>query len=275
MVTILGRRRLRETPNSGAFCGLFRALTPPVGTYRAAIDSSAWSSRRLEMRRFSARWIGTILLTVPMCGFAHATTTDAVQAWLLAQASALAPDARVAVELRWNEPAGAAACTHVEPALAPGAKAWGHTTVIVRCTQGAVWSVAAPAVVRVIGPAWVAARPIAAAETLGPGTLERSEIELSNAPPGTWLALASTDGYVATHAIARGQALRMSDARTTPVIANGDPVHVVIVGDGFNIAADGRALGAAADGETVRVQTAAGRVLSGTARGGRRVEVAL
>jgi len=50
---------------------------------------------------------------------------------------------------------------------------------------------------------------------------------------------------------------------------------VVYSGQGFNISTNGRALGSAADGQSVRVQTDAGRIVQGTARPGRIVEMRL
>ena len=52
------------------------------------------------------------------------------------------------------------------------------------------------------------------------------------------------------------------------------PVAARVMG-GFAITASGQALGQAAEGQTVRVRTELGKVLTGVAREGRTVDVAL
>jgi flagella basal body P-ring formation protein FlgA len=50
-------------------------------------------------------------------------------------------------------------------------------------------------------------------------------------------------------------------------------VRVIGNGRGFSISAEAIALASAQEGQAVRVRTDSGRVLSGTARAGRQVEV--
>ena len=76
-----------------------------------------------------------------------------------------------------------------------------------------------------------------------------------------------------TRAVTPGTPLRPEWLRAKTVITAGDNVKVLYMGEGFSIAADGRALANATDGQSIRVQVDSGKVLSGTARDGRRVEV--
>jgi flagella basal body P-ring formation protein FlgA len=56
-------------------------------------------------------------------------------------------------------------------------------------------------------------------------------------------------------------------------VGQGEPVRVVGHGNGFSISADGVALASATAGQSVRVRTESGRIVTGTARAGRLVEV--
>jgi flagella basal body P-ring formation protein FlgA len=59
------------------------------------------------------------------------------------------------------------------------------------------------------------------------------------------------------------------------VVQAGDPVRLRIAGAGFAVSAAGQALGTAAEGQPVRVRSELGKILTGVARAGRVVEVAL
>jgi flagella basal body P-ring formation protein FlgA len=78
-----------------------------------------------------------------------------------------------------------------------------------------------------------------------------------------------------TRAVAPGQALRVDMVRARSVVQAGDPVRLRIVGAGFAISAAGHALVSAGEGQPVRVRTELGKVLTGVAREGRQVDVAL
>ena len=52
-------------------------------------------------------------------------------------------------------------------------------------------------------------------------------------------------------------------------------MKVLLTGRGFSVATEGRAVTGAAEGQTVRVQTASGKTLSGVARAGRVVQVGM
>ena len=71
-----------------------------------------------------------------------------------------------------------------------------------------------------------------------------------------------------------GQPLRPDMLRAVMAVQAGDPVKLVLLGEGFAVNADGFALAAAADGQPLRVRTDSGRVVVGTLRG-RTVEIRL
>jgi flagella basal body P-ring formation protein FlgA len=166
-----------------------------------------------------------------------------------------------------------APCARVEPFLPPGARLWGRGMVGVRCAEGAKWTTYVPFQVRVFGPALVAARAVPAGKVLDDEDLRVAELELTRESPGLIADPLDTRNRVLVRALAPGQPLRATDLRGRPAVAAGEPVQIMHVGAGFTITMEGRALAGATDGEPVRVQTDSGRVLTGTARPGRVVEV--
>lgn len=174
-----------------------------------------------------------------------------------------------AIDPRRNLPA----CERVEPFLPPGARLWGKGNVGMRCKSGAAWTVFLPIDVRIYAPALVTARALAAGQTLEAADIRIEEVELTREPPGALSDPAAIEDRVAARALQPGQVLRGEHLRTRPVIAQGDMVKVVYVGPGFSVASEGKALAAATAGQPVRVQMDSGRIVSGTAREGRRVEM--
>jgi len=161
-----------------------------------------------------------------------------------------------------------APCARYEPFVPAGAKLWGRSSLGVRCVEGASWSVFVPIEVRVWGIVQVAARPIARGRPVTSDDVRLDRIDLTRTSGAILGADESYDGNVAVRAIAAGEPLRRDLLRPPPIMAAGDPVRVVYDGNGFAISVDGKVLGPAGDGQTVRVATAAGRVLSGIARQG-------
>lgn len=168
-----------------------------------------------------------------------------------------------------------APCAQVEPYVPGNARLWGKTQIGLRCTSGAAWNVFLPIEVKVFGHALVAARPIAFGQPFGPDDVQLTEVELSREPSGAVADAQTLEGKTSTRAIAPGQVIRHEHFRAPPAVGAGDTVRLIYKGAGFSVSASGRSLGAAADGMPVRVQTESGRVVQGTARTGRVVEMQL
>jgi flagella basal body P-ring formation protein FlgA len=168
-----------------------------------------------------------------------------------------------------------AACARTEPFLPPSARPWGRMAVGVRCVQGATWTQMVPVTVRAWGMALVAAAPLAAGSVPGPADVREEEIEISR-EPGTVLRDASAlQGRALVRPLLAGQAFRADALRAVQVVSAGDPVRLRMAGAGFAVTASGQALAGAAEGQPLRVRTEFGKVLTGVAREGRIVDVAL
>jgi flagellar basal body P-ring formation protein FlgA len=169
-----------------------------------------------------------------------------------------------------------APCARVEPFLPAGSRPWGRLNVGLRCAEGARWTLMQPVTVSVWGPALVAAGSLAPGAVLSPQDIqEAGEVELTREPPGLLRDPAALLGRTLTRAVPAGQPLRADMVRATLVVQAGDAVRLRIQGSGFSIAASGQAMGAAVDGQAVRVRTDMGKILNGTAREGRIIEVFL
>jgi flagella basal body P-ring formation protein FlgA len=165
------------------------------------------------------------------------------------------------------------ACARYEPFVPAGAKLWGRSSLGVRCVDGANWTVFVPIEVRVWAPVQVAARPIARGRPVTDDDVRIDRVDLTRVSGAIYGADDSFDGNVAVRAIAAGEPLRRDLLKPPPIMAAGDPVKVIYDGNGFAISIDGKALAPAGDGQTVRVATAAGRILTGVARAGHIVRV--
>jgi flagellar basal body P-ring formation protein FlgA len=166
-----------------------------------------------------------------------------------------------------------APCQQVEPFLPQGARLWGRSHIGLRCRAGANWQVFLPVDVRIFGPALVTTRALTAQQPIQPEDARVDEVELTREPPGALSDPKDLNDRLAARGLPAGTVLRPELLRARPVIAGGDAVKVVYLGDGFSVASEGKALGPATEGQAIRVQMDSGRVVTGTARDGRRVEI--
>lgn len=187
----------------------------------------------------------------------------AIEDFLLAQAAG-APGQ---VTVRVSAPAGALpACTALQPFLPQGVAPWGRVSVGVRCADERPWTRFIGAQVAVQGKYLAAARAIGAGHALGGADVVERSGDLAKLPRTVLTDPALAAGMVAANPIAPGAPLRSDLLRAPVVIRQGQVVRVVTEGAGFTLATEGRAVTQAAAGAAVQVRTAAGRLLTGTAR---------
>lgn len=166
-----------------------------------------------------------------------------------------------------------AACPVPQPFLAPGSRAWGKTTVGVRCTAPA-WTIYIQASVAVVGDYIASAVPLAQGQTISENQLITMKGDLTAMPPGIATEMAQVVGRSATLSLASGSPMRLDTLRSKPVVQQGQLVKMVSSGNGFSVSAEARAIGTAGEGQVVLVRTPAGQQISGVARAGGLVDVA-
>ncbi len=185
-------------------------------------------------------------------------------------------DARVEVEVGRLDPRlRLKPCDRVEPFVPTGARLYGRSHVGLRCNAPSGWTVYLPVNVRVYARVPIAARLLASGETLRPADVIFEEREISSPGAGPFPSAAELDGRVLARGFIAGQAITATSFRPNPVVANGDPVKVVVVGDGFAITTSGVALSQAEEGQPLRVKLESGKTVQGVARAGKRVELAI
>jgi len=167
-----------------------------------------------------------------------------------------------------------APCPAPEAFLMPGARAWGKTTVGVRCAAPSAWTVYIQSQVSVLGSYVAAAVPLAQGQAIEEAQLAVMQGELTALPAGIATDKAQLIGKTSSLSISAGTPLRVDMVKAKPVILNGQLVKLVSKGNGFSVSAEGKAAGSAAEGQVVAVRTGNGQQISGIARMGGLVEVA-
>jgi flagella basal body P-ring formation protein FlgA len=192
--------------------------------------------------------------------------------YLQAQSAGLAGEATIevgAIDSRMS----LAACPDPQAFQQPGARAWGKTTVGVRCTAPNAWTVYIQAKVSVQGDYVAAAVPLAQGQTIQQSQLVLMKGDLAAMPNGVVTDMAQAVGRSSTVSLPSGAPLRLDALKAKPVVQQGQLVRVVSSGAGFKVSAEARAIGTAAEGQVVQVRTPAGAIISGVAQAGGLVEV--
>lgn len=200
------------------------------------------------------------------------TLTHVVQQFLHTQAAGLPgqvkvtvtpPDARLAL----------AACPAPEAFLQPGARAWGNTTVGVRCTAPTAWTIYMQAQVSVTADYVASAVPLAQGQPIEPGQLVLLKGDIAAMPAGILTDIGQAVGRSPLVSLPAGVPLRTDSLKRKMVVQQGQAVRLVSSGSNFSVSAEAKALASAGEGQVVQVRTASGSVISGTARANGTVDV--
>lgn len=203
-----------------------------------------------------------------------AAQSEALKRFVEAQLAPFDGASRVQVVVGQPDPRlQLAPCERTEPFLRPGTRLWGRAFVGLHCVAGAEWSISVPVEVRVFGPGLRALRTLAAGQPIAPSDVAVEDVEWTREAQGVASGLDQLEGHVPARPIEAGRIVALSALREVPAVAQGDPVKLIGVGQGFSIVTEAVALATAGPGQPVRIRTEAGKMLTGTARAGRVVEV--
>ncbi|MGJ9418189.1 flagellar basal body P-ring formation chaperone FlgA [Massilia sp. CMS3.1] len=167
-----------------------------------------------------------------------------------------------------------AACPAPEAFQQPGARPWGKTTVGVRCTAP-VWTMFLQAQVSVVADYVTAAVPLAQGQAIDASQLATLQGDIAAMPNGIITDMAQAIGRTPTVSLPAGAPLRLDALKSKPVVQQNQAVRIVSRGENFSVSGEGKAIGNAGEGQVVQVRTPRGAIISGTARHGGIVEVAL
>lgn len=168
-----------------------------------------------------------------------------------------------------------AACPAPQAFQQPGARAWGKTTVGVRCTAPGSWTVYIQATVNVIADYVAAAVPLAQGQPVDAAQLVMMKGDIASMPNGIITDVAQAIGRTPVASLPAGTPLRLDTLRSQPVVQQGQTVRLVSKGAHFSVSAEARAINNAGEGQVAQARTRSGTVVSGTARAGGIIEVAI
>lgn len=146
-------------------------------------------------------------------------------------------------------------CAHPPSAqLAPGGRTDGNTTVNLRCTEPARWSIFVPVRIERYTEVVVAERRLAHGQVIEPGDLRLERQSTSGLVAGYFTSPAAVIGQQARRAITPGQVLSSIHLAPRQVVERGQLVTLVAGASGLNVRMSGEALEGGAVGERVRVR---------------------
>ena len=168
-----------------------------------------------------------------------------------------------------------AACPAPQAFQQPGARTVGKTTVGLRCSAPTPWTIYVQAQVSVLAEYVAAATPLVQGQAIDAAQLVMAKGDLGTLPHGVLTDMAQAIGRTSSMSIAAGTPLRANLLKSKPVVQQGQAVRVVSRGAGFTVSTEARAIGTAAEGQVVQARTQGGAIISGVAREGGVVEVAI
>lgn len=166
-----------------------------------------------------------------------------------------------------------ASCEKLQMFLPNGSRAWGKTSVGVKCTAPQTWTIYVQANVEVMAEYLIAAVPLAQGQIISEQDLAKAQGDLARLPPGVFTDAAQAVGRSVYVPLSAGTVLRQEMLRIMPVVQQGQKVVLNSIGKGFMVTAEGTALANATEGQRVRVKVGNGQVVSGLARQGGLIDV--
>lgn len=166
------------------------------------------------------------------------------------------------------------ACITPEVFFPASSKAWGRTTVGVRCIAPSPWTIYVAATVHVDGEYVVATTSLSQGQSISQSDLAVVKGDLTRLPHGAITDPSQAIGRTTTSSVALGSPLREDALQNQQAIKQGQAVRVIVNGPGFSVTSEARALNNANEGQLTKVRTPSGQVISGIAKLGGVIELA-
>ncbi|MBQ5459701.1 MAG: flagellar basal body P-ring formation protein FlgA [Rhodocyclaceae bacterium] len=158
------------------------------------------------------------------------------------------------------------ACAALEAFLPSGTRAWGRTSVGVRCNAPTPWVLYLKATVEVLAEYPVSARALASGTVIRGSDLTMQRGDITQLPADALLDTEEIIGQQTRHLTGVGKPLRKSLLVTPEVIRAGQRVSVLIQERTFTVSTEGKAIHRAGAGERVRVLLDNRRTVNGIAQ---------
>lgn len=224
------------------------------------------------------RFLSCLVVFFASCAAYSQPTSNTIETFVAQQVDLSEPHPGLRVQIKVGELDSRLKlrpCKDITPFVPPGTRLWGRAYVGMRCNEARGWTVFVPVDVQIFALVPVAARALAAGETVEAQDVVTEERDITRLGAQPVTHIAQLEGRVLMRGFAPGQPLVMNAFRTQPVVASGDPVKVIVQGGGFLVSTSGTALAQAEAGQAVRIRLENGRMLQGIAQPGRIVEVKL
>lgn len=164
-------------------------------------------------------------------------------------------------------------CQDIQVFLPNGSRAWGKTSVGMRCSSPSAWTVYVQSTVNVYAQYLVAAMPLAQGRIVTNEDLLFETGDLTQLPAGIFTDMTQALGRTVNISMNVGTVLRQEMLKLSPVVQQGQTVMITTMGKGFRVSAEGRAMTKASEGQVVQVKASNGQLVSGIARQGGQIEV--
>jgi flagella basal body P-ring formation protein FlgA len=175
-----------------------------------------------------------------------------------------------------NQKLKLASCESIEAFFPGSSKAWGKTSVGLRChDDGVRWVIYMQGNVSVYGDFLVAATNLGQGQVIGPRDVRFQRGDLTTLPPNIYTSEKQIIGRVSRIAMSAGTVLKQEMAELPTVVKTGQNVRIISMGNGFNISAEGQAQNNATQGQMVNVRVASGKTITGVASANGQIEIRL
>ena len=166
-----------------------------------------------------------------------------------------------------------APCNSIEAFFTGGNRAWGRTTVGLRCNEMPRWSVYVQANVSVFGQYLVAASAMSQGQIISRANLAYQTGDLTTLPPGVYSDPSQVVGRATRIALNAGAVLRQDLSELPLLVRQGQTVRIISAGNGFTISTDGLAQNSATQGQLVQAKVTSGQLVSGITNANGQIEV--
>jgi flagella basal body P-ring formation protein FlgA len=166
-----------------------------------------------------------------------------------------------------------APCPDLQVFMPTGSRAWGKTSVGVRCNAPSVWTIYVQATVNVLAQYLVASAPLAQGQIVTDQDVMFEKGDLTQLPAGVFTDQTQAIGRTVNISMNAGTVLRQEMLKVALAVQQGQTVMVTSKGNGFSVSAEGQAMAKANEGQVVQVKVASGQMVTGIARNGGQVEV--
>lgn len=164
-------------------------------------------------------------------------------------------------------------CPNLQVFLPKGSRAWGKTTVGVRCDAPSLWTIYVQANVNVYAQYLVAAVPLAQGSVVTSQDILFESGDLAQLPAGVFTEASQAIGRTVNNSMTAGTVLRQEMLKVLLAVQRGQTVTVISKGKGFTVSAEGQAMANASEGQVVQVKVMSGQTITGVAKNGGQVEV--